>query len=202
MKLRPSAALVVAMLALVVAMAGTSYAAVKIGSAQIKNNSVKSADIKDGSLTGKDVKDGSLAGADVQDGSLAGADVQDGGLTGADVADQSLTRADVSRTCPATTVSVLGECIDRTSNGTQTNLATALSTCDARGARLMTWQEYKVLVTKQGITWADGNPSQYEFLDLPRMNGAVTEPQAISYSGTVFAPATGNNIFFRCVTAP
>ena len=47
MKLRPTPALVVAILALVVAMAGTSYAAVQVGSAQIKNNSVKAKDVKD-----------------------------------------------------------------------------------------------------------------------------------------------------------
>jgi hypothetical protein len=194
MKLRPTPSLVVAVLALVVALAGTSYAAATIGSAQIKNNSVKGKDIKDGSLTGKDVKDGSLAGPDVADGSLTGADVQDGSLSAADLA---------PRGCPASTVSVLGSCIDRVSNGSQTTFAAALAACDARGARLMDYQEYRVLVTKIGTgQWADGNPSMYEAIAVPEESGAAFVPQGISYGGSIFTPATGSNLFFRCVSAP
>jgi hypothetical protein len=56
---RPSPAMVVAMLALFIALAGTSYAAIKlpansVGSKQIKANAVVSSKIKDGSLTRKD----------------------------------------------------------------------------------------------------------------------------------------------------
>jgi len=56
---RPSPALVVALLALFIAMAGTGYAATKlpansVGSKQIKANAVVSSKIKDGSLTRKD----------------------------------------------------------------------------------------------------------------------------------------------------
>ena len=203
MKLRYAPALALAFLALVAALAGTSYAAVQITSAQIKNNSIKSKDIKDGQVTGKDVKDGSLAGADVADGSVTGADVADGSVTGADVKDGSVTRADLDRSCPSTALPVLGACVDKVSNGTATDLTTALATCDARGARLMTWQEYRVLVTKIAPTaWADANPGNYEVLDLPDATGATAVPQAISYGGSIFSPATGSNLFFRCVTQP
>jgi hypothetical protein len=47
---------VVATLALVVAMGGTSYAAVKITGKDVKNGSLSGKDVKDKSLTGKDVK--------------------------------------------------------------------------------------------------------------------------------------------------
>ena len=52
-------------LALVVALGGTSYAAVAIpknsvGSKQIKNNAVKSKDLKDNGVTGADVKEATL----------------------------------------------------------------------------------------------------------------------------------------------
>src|SRR3954470_24394271 len=122
MKLRPSSAVIIAVLALVVAMAGTSYAAGQIGSSQIKNNSVK----------GKDVKDGNLTGKDVRDGTLAGADVADNGLTGADIADGSLTRADTDHTCPATSVPVMGACIDKLATG-PTGYFPSLQDCDGRG---------------------------------------------------------------------
>ena len=66
---RPSLALVVALLALVVATGGTSYAAVTLAknsvlSKHIKNGQVKTADLKDGAVTGAKVTDGSLAAGD------------------------------------------------------------------------------------------------------------------------------------------
>jgi hypothetical protein len=191
MKLRPTPALVVAVLALVVALAGTSYAAVQIGSAQIKNNSVKGKDVKDANLTGKDVKDGALAGADVADG----------GLTGADVADKSLTSADVDRSCAATDVPVMGVCIDRAATG-PSSFDAALADCDTKAGRLMTWPEYRVLRTKPGITWANGDLSQYEFLDLQDIAAAAVTPNAVSFGGSAFGDASAQNFWHRCVTYP
>jgi hypothetical protein len=57
---RPSPALVVALVALVVAMVGTGYAAIKlpknsVGTKQIKKNAVNGAKVKNQSLTGKDI---------------------------------------------------------------------------------------------------------------------------------------------------
>jgi hypothetical protein len=62
---RPSPALVVAVLALVVALGGTSYAALKlpknsVGASQIRSNAVSSPTVKDGSLLAKDFKKGQL----------------------------------------------------------------------------------------------------------------------------------------------
>jgi hypothetical protein len=60
---------VVAYLALFIALGGTGYAASKIGSAQITNNSIKSVDVKNRSLLAKDFKAGQLpAGAPGQQG--------------------------------------------------------------------------------------------------------------------------------------
>ena len=181
MKLRPTPALVVAVLALVVAMAGTSYAAVKIGSAQIKNNSVKGKDVKDANLTGKDVKDSTLTGADVVDGSL--------------------TSADVNRSCPATDLLVMGVCIDKAATG-PSSFTAALADCDAKSGRLMTWPEFRVLTGKPGITWADGNLSNYEFIDLHDITGANITPNAVSFGGAAFGDASAQNFWHRCVTYP
>ncbi len=60
MRPRLSPSFVVAVLALVLAAGGVGYAAGKIGSAQIKDNSVQSRDIKNGTLTSKDVKKKSI----------------------------------------------------------------------------------------------------------------------------------------------
>lgn len=72
---RVSPSFAVAMLALVLALTGTAYAAAKlpknsVGSKQIKTNAVKSVDVKNGSLTGADVADNGLTGADVDESTL------------------------------------------------------------------------------------------------------------------------------------
>lgn len=81
MKLRrPSPALVISCIALVVAGTGTAVAATKITSSkQIKNNVILSADIKDRSIQGRDIKNGTITrnklsrGAAAVTGSSAGA---------------------------------------------------------------------------------------------------------------------------------
>jgi hypothetical protein len=62
---RFSPSMVVAVIALVCALGGTSYAALSVTSKNVKNNTLTSADVKNNSLTGQDVKDGSLSPADI-----------------------------------------------------------------------------------------------------------------------------------------
>jgi hypothetical protein len=64
--------MVVAALALLVALSGSSYAAMsqRIGSAQIIDNSVRSRDIRDGTVRSVDVLDGSLSADDFAPGLL------------------------------------------------------------------------------------------------------------------------------------
>jgi hypothetical protein len=62
--------MLIAVLALFAAFGGTSYAAAKISSKQIKNNSVRGIDVKNRSLTGADVKANTLTGAQVNESKL------------------------------------------------------------------------------------------------------------------------------------
>jgi hypothetical protein len=80
---KPSHATVVAYLALFVALGGSSYAAVKVGSKQIVNNSVASGDIRNNSLTTKDVHDRSLLAKDFKSGQLPRGATGAQGATGA-----------------------------------------------------------------------------------------------------------------------
>jgi hypothetical protein len=52
---RPSPSLAISLLALFVALGGVGYAAATIGSAQIKNNSIRSVDIRNGTIVAKDI---------------------------------------------------------------------------------------------------------------------------------------------------
>jgi hypothetical protein len=67
---RPSPALVISVVALFCSLGGVGYAAATIGSAQIKNNSVKTADIKNNDVRGKDVRKNTLTGADILESKL------------------------------------------------------------------------------------------------------------------------------------
>jgi hypothetical protein len=72
---RPSAALVVAVMALIVALAGTSYAVTSlsknsVGAKQIKRGAVRTSELAKDAVKTKKVKDGSLLKADFASGQL------------------------------------------------------------------------------------------------------------------------------------
>ena len=85
----PSHATVVGYIALFVALGGSAYAATQIGSAQIRNNSIKSADVKNRSLLAKDFRAGQLPAGSQGAQGPAGAPGQSGppGRDGTDGAD-------------------------------------------------------------------------------------------------------------------
>ncbi|WP_134740113.1 hypothetical protein [Nocardioides sp. 503] len=66
----PSPSMFVSVAALVVAASGTSYAVATIGSADIRNNSIRSVDVQNESLLSRDVKDGALRARDFARGQL------------------------------------------------------------------------------------------------------------------------------------
>jgi hypothetical protein len=67
---KPSPSMIVAMIALFAALAGTAWAAGltknSVGSKQIKPNAVKSVDVLDGGITSADLADGSVGSADME----------------------------------------------------------------------------------------------------------------------------------------
>jgi hypothetical protein len=84
---RPSPAMVVACIALLVALGGTSYAVqalpqASVGSKQLKNNAVTSKKIKNGAVNANKVKNGSLLSADFKAGQLPAGAQGPRGLTG------------------------------------------------------------------------------------------------------------------------
>ena len=81
---RPTYAGVTATLALFVALGGSSYAAVKITSADVRNGSLTGSDIRNGSLKGRDVDNGALSGSDLKNGSVTSSDIDDASLLAAD----------------------------------------------------------------------------------------------------------------------
>ena len=74
---RPSPAMVVACIALLVALGGTSVAAVtalapnSVGTAQLRSNAVTAAKIRNNNVTGADIAPNAVTSADVRNGSLS-----------------------------------------------------------------------------------------------------------------------------------
>jgi hypothetical protein len=84
-RLRPSPAMIVALIALFVALGGSTYAAIKlpkgsVGSKQLRKNAVTSKKIKNGQVKGADIASGAVTGAKIKDGSLGGGDVAESAL--------------------------------------------------------------------------------------------------------------------------
>ena len=80
-------------LALFLALTGTSYAAHKVTTRDIKRNAIVSKLIKDGEVTSADVADNGLTGADIDESTLQGVNVllADGSVTTAKLADAAVT---------------------------------------------------------------------------------------------------------------
>jgi hypothetical protein len=78
MSVKPSPSLAVSVAALLVALGGTSYAAVQIGSQEIKNDSIQSKDVKNKTLQSGDLAKGGVKSSDVKDGSLQTKDFEAG----------------------------------------------------------------------------------------------------------------------------
>ena len=82
---RPSPSLMLAFVALLVALGGTSYAAItlptnSVGTKQLKKNAVTSAKIRNGAVTRADIRKGAVNSAKVADGSLLAGDFKAGQL--------------------------------------------------------------------------------------------------------------------------
>jgi hypothetical protein len=130
---RPTPAMIVAIIALVFALGGTSYAAVvlpagSVGSKQIKKNAVTGAKIKakavttvkikDGAVTTPKLADGSVTTPKLADGAVATAKIANDGVTGDKVLESSLgkvpaaanadTLGGVSKAVLGTQVKVIG----------------------------------------------------------------------------------------------
>jgi hypothetical protein len=80
----PSPAAVLASLALLVALGGTSVAAVvtvpraSVGTAELRNGAVTTAKIRNGNVSSADIADGSVSSVDVRNGSLRRVDFRPG----------------------------------------------------------------------------------------------------------------------------
>jgi hypothetical protein len=100
-KRRPSAATVLAFVALVVALSGSAIAtpvahiAKQITGKNIKNSTITGADVKNGRLSGADIKNGSIGSADIGTFQVKDADIAPDSIGGDKVKPDSLDGSDI-----------------------------------------------------------------------------------------------------------
>lgn len=118
---RPTASMVVAMIALFVALGGGAYAATaaknSVASKSIKNNQVKTIDIKDGSVRSTDILDGDVQSADLADGSVVASKIAADSVDGQRILDGSVAKADLAADARSTVVA-FGKVFNPNGSGT------------------------------------------------------------------------------------
>src|SRR3954454_24489908 len=128
---------VVATLALFLALGGASYAAIRVGSGSIINNSVGTQDLRNNDIRGRDISNRTIQGGDVLTNTLKGTQIRESTLAKVPDADK-LDGADSSSFrvgCPAGTLRHAGGCIETTLRGTAT-FNVAARACGVIGRRL------------------------------------------------------------------
>jgi hypothetical protein len=116
---RPSPAMVVAVIALILSLGGAAYAGVKIGK---------------GAVGAKQLKGNAVTTDKIQNGAVTAAKVQDGAIGSAKIADGGVSTADLPGCAPGTQL-VDGLCLD-TAARTADDWVAANTACGQAGGRL------------------------------------------------------------------
>jgi hypothetical protein len=87
----PSPAMGVALVALVVALSGTSYAVVRIGTKQIKSNAITSPKIRNGQVRNVDLARNSVVTAKIVASAVTGLQIRDASVGNADLGNDAVT---------------------------------------------------------------------------------------------------------------
>ncbi len=205
----PSPAMVVALIALFVAIGGTSYAVSQITGKDVKNNSltgkdiknIKGGDVKNNSLTGKDIK--KLKGGDVTDGSLLAKDFKANELPAGAAGAAGVIGATGPRGPSAVRVAELTALTD-----VPTCASTDLTTCSDLLARTLgagNWLvQAKLVIDNQALS-ADNrcglvaNGTQVdEARNKLATNGAPGENEAVALTAVLTSVADGTTVSVRC----
>ncbi len=143
---------VVATLALFLALGGASYAAIRVGSGSIINNSVRTQDLRNNDIRSKDIRNRTIQGGDILTSTITGQQVRESTLSKVPDADK-LDGADSTSfrvSCTAGTVRHAGGCIETAARSAD-DFDTAARTCGVLGRRLPAPDELGSFSEEQGV---------------------------------------------------
>jgi hypothetical protein len=188
---------ITSLLALFIALGGTSYAVAtnSIGTRQIKNNSVRSGDVRNGSILSKDVRRGGLGGHAIKESSLATVP------RATRVGGKSAT--DLRVKCPAGTLPQSGACIEPHPRAALA-YGNARAACESAGRRLPMYQELIALTEDSPSALPAGGELVGDVLPGTTASEPVRALVIVNQSGgaeTVPDTFAGSRAF-RCVANP
>ena len=133
-----------ATIAVFVALGGTSYAVLHIGSADVTDNSLRSRDIHDRTLRARDLRRNSLGGGIIKESGLRT-------VPSARSAERlgGATAQDLRLKCPADTVGRAGICVETAARPADGFLG-AINHCDQAGRGLITMPELDAFLRATG----------------------------------------------------
>jgi hypothetical protein len=185
---------VVATLALFLALGGASYAAIRVGSGSIINNSVRTQDLRNNDIRGRDIRNRTIQGGDVLTNTLKGQQIRESTLSKVPDADK-LDGADSTSFrvgCPAGTQRHGGGCIETSARGAA-NYDSAARTCGTLGRRLPQPDELASFSSEPGITLSGA--SEWASARIGASADVVSETPPLHLS----ANATTAALPFRCL---
>jgi hypothetical protein len=200
---------VVATVALFIALGGTSYAMLHVGSDDVVNNSLRSKDLRNDTIRSRDVHDRGLRPRDLRRNSLGTEVVRESALSivpqAADAARVGgATRQDLRVRCPSDTVPKTGVCIE-TAARSPDGFLFASDRCAAAGRSLATMSQLDSYARSSGplpaTEWtanvyrneSNGGPA-VDQLEAVVLSGSG----AVSYDRVYLAVEHA----FRCVALP
>lgn len=198
---------VMATFAVFIALGGSSYAAFRVGSPEIRNNSVRSVDLRNDDVRGRDVDNGTLTGRDVKRNGLGGGAVKEsalGKVPSAATADTvgGATAEQLKTKCPVDTAASSGVCVENVASA-PADRAGAGYGCRRRGRQLA---GYETLL--EYFFGADGpaaggewTADTFESRSTPGQLDTVviTSGTGAAAFQKVFTPAARS---YRCVAIP
>jgi hypothetical protein len=200
---------VVATLALFIALGGTSYAVLHVGSSDVMDNSLRSRDIRNGTLLSRDLRDRSIRARDVRPNVLGAREIRESTLGVVARAAEAnrvggATADDLKTKCPSDTVKAGGACIETAERG-PAGFLTALNICDQAGRALISMTQLDPFLRSRGL------------LPQPEWTSSVYRnpdygPTAVEQLETVVLQTNGDPSYdrvyfgaqhaFRCVALP
>jgi hypothetical protein len=145
---------VIATAALFIALGGTSYAVLRVGSRDVMNNSLRSVDVRNNSLRSRDIHDRTLRARDLGRDALGGGAIKESALGQVPLAADAdrlggLTAQELRDRCASDTVAKGGVCVEREPR-TPTDFLGASNICDNAGRALPTMPQLDRFARSQG----------------------------------------------------
>jgi hypothetical protein len=202
---------VTATLALFIAIGGSSYAALRIGSREIVDNSVRSGDIRNNHVRSRDIRNRTLLGRDIRRNALGPDQIREQGLGPIPQALNSdrlggLTAIELKVRCPEGTTGKAAACIETTARAPAA-FPNASGTCGNAGRRLPDYSELNEMQRTGGQISPTGewtssvyrNPANGpDISDQLEVIVVTTDSEGVTYRRAI----TADQLPFRCVALP